>query len=119
MQTLTLQFTDGARTHDRKVGAAVFIPSLSLKLCYRLSDKISIHTAELDAIFQAVSLVNKNCVQRLVFLTDSLNAIDALSKPGIFCDSTVHICHEPINNMAITPVITLIPGHVNFQNTKQ
>ena len=107
-------FTDGARSHDGKVGAAVFIPSLSLKLAYRLSDNISVNTAELDAIFQAISLIIKYGIQRPVILTDSLNAINALSNPAIFCDSTVHVCLDLISNMTTPPVISYIPGHVGI-----
>ena len=72
-------FTDAARSIDGRVGAAVFIPSISLKLAYRLTDNVSVDAAELDAIYQALALTAKYKFLRTVIVSDSLNAINSLS----------------------------------------
>ena len=61
-----------------------------------------------------VSLIIKYGIQRPVILTDSLNAINALTNPAIFCDSTVHVYLDLISNMTTPPVISYIPGHVGL-----
>ena len=43
-----------------------------------------------------------------------MNAIEALSKPAIFCDKIVHICRDLIDNLTTLPVIAWIPGHVGL-----
>ena len=82
-------FTDAALSIDGMVGAAVFIPSISLKLAYRLTDNVSVDTAELDAIYQALALAAKYKFQRTVIVSDSLNAINSLSGPSIHAQKLV------------------------------
>jgi ribonuclease HI len=74
-----LIYVDGARALGGKVGAAVFISSMSLKLSMRLSDNLSIDSAELEAIYQAIAIIAKHNILKPVIITDSLNAITSLS----------------------------------------
>ena len=109
-----LVYADGARSFDGHVGAAVYIPSKDVKLSYRLSDNLSIDTAELDAIFQALSLITKYNLQKPVIISDCRNVINSLAKPTIFSDRLIHVCLELASMMAIPPVVVWVPGHVGL-----
>jgi len=109
-------YTDGARALDGKVGAAVSIPSQSFKLSFRLSDNISIDSAELEAIYQAIAIIDKQKILKPVIITDSMNAITSLSLPALFEDMVVHLCLELTNKMFSPPVIVWIPSHVGFHD---
>ena len=111
-----LVFTDGARALDGKAGAAVFIPSQSFKMSLRLSNNVSIDSAELEAIYQAIAIIAKLNIQKPVIVTDSMNAITSLSRPAIFENVVVHLCLELTNKMLSPPVILWIPSHVGFQD---
>jgi hypothetical protein len=67
-------YTDGSVFED-KVGVAVHIPSLDISIVYRSSNKLSVFSAELEAVFTAISLVVKHNIANPLILSDSLNII--------------------------------------------
>ncbi len=70
------------------------------------------NSAEIDAIFQAISLIVKHNISNSVIITDSLNAVNSFSKPEVFAEQIIHVCIELANRMISPPAIVWIPGHV-------
>jgi CDP-glycerol glycerophosphotransferase (TagB/SpsB family) len=60
---------------DEKTGYAVVTPNRTLKI--RLANEASVYTAELSAIFQALSLIEKETEARWVIFSDSLSSLQA------------------------------------------
>lgn len=107
-------YADGARALDGKMGAAVYIPSQSFKLSFRLTDNLSIDSAELEAIYQAIAVIGKLNIPKSVIITDSMQAISSLSQPAVFESMLVHFSLEHANNMCSPPDLVWVPSHVGF-----
>ncbi|XP_044759296.1 uncharacterized protein LOC123317016 isoform X3 [Coccinella septempunctata] len=93
----TLAFTDASvsRAPD-SVGYGVFFPSMAVELSGRLPDHWSIFDAELFAIGKAVSEASERKLRRLLVVSDSLSALEAL-KSNKF-DSSVDIISMRVRN---------------------
>ncbi len=66
------------------MGCAFVIPELHIKQKFRLNDNVSIFTAEITAISQALDLLESqpDIATKIVILSDSKSALQALSRPG-------------------------------------
>ena len=114
--TSTLIYTDGSVFED-KVGVAVYIPSLDISVAYRSVNGLSIHTAELEAVYTAISLIVQHGIIHPVILTDSLNTAKEFENvPMIFSRKLMQICRSLITNNNINLTICWIPGHKNIKD---
>ena len=72
-------FTDGSKDTDKRiVGCAYVIPELKITRSFKLGGDLSIFSAELVAIIEALKWVKENKPDKVVILTDSLSSIRAL-----------------------------------------
>ena len=72
-------FTDGSKDTDKRiVGCAFVIPELKITRSFKLGGDLSIFSAELVAIIEALKWVKENKPDKVVILTDSLSSIRAL-----------------------------------------
>lgn len=73
-------YTDGSKLSDGSVGCAFVIPDLQITKRFKLNDGVSIFTAELFAIYMALSYVNDltNKPFAVVVCTDSKSSLQAL-----------------------------------------
>ena len=71
-------YTDGSRIPIGRAGASVFIPDHDIELYYRLPDNLSAFTAELDAVYSAISLIIQHKILKPLILTDSLRLVRCL-----------------------------------------
>ena len=110
----TLIYTDGSRSSSGRTGAAVYVPSLNIKLSYRLSDRIHIDMVELDAIFSAISLISVHRISNPLIITDSLHAVTTFSRSSIFDNSLVHICRDIVTNIDTSITLLWVPSHVGL-----
>jgi len=72
-------YTDGSKTEDSSVGAAVYFPELGLALKHKLPAVASIFSAEAWAIYQALILLESLQSEKAAIFSDSKNVLDALS----------------------------------------
>ena len=109
-------FTDGSVFED-KVGVAVHIPSHEISIAYRSSNKLSSFSAELEAIFTAISLVIKHNIANPLILTDSLNIINQFQNvPSAFAGNLMHVCRDLITLNNTNLSMFWIPGHSNIRD---
>jgi len=108
-------FTDGAKDTKGHVAASFFIPELSIKKEFRLSDNSSVYTSELTAIKKSLEWILNSWNQKshhIIILTDSLSAAKTLqtlkskSKPKL-TDQIATL----INIIKNKITIVWIPGH--------
>ncbi|XP_026471243.1 uncharacterized protein LOC113375526 [Ctenocephalides felis] len=70
-------YTDGSKL-DQKVGCAIYLENLNIKLGYKLPDFASIFTAEIFAIKKAIELIQRHKIMKTVIFTDSKSSIETL-----------------------------------------
>ena len=70
-------YTDGSKLEDKSTGSGFYIPELGITRSYKLSS-INIMRAQLVAIVMALEWLEDSKGMSVVFLTDSLSAIQAL-----------------------------------------
>lgn len=78
--TCDLIYTDGSKLDDGSVGCAFCIPDLNITKRYKLNSDVSIVSAELYAIYMALSFI-VDCprnIQRVVVITDSKASLQAI-----------------------------------------
>jgi len=74
-------YTDGSKSEDSPVGAAVYSPDLGLALKHKLPADASIFSAEAWAIYQAFILLESSQSDSATIFSDSKSVLDALSSP--------------------------------------
>ncbi|KYN15929.1 RNA-directed DNA polymerase from mobile element jockey [Trachymyrmex cornetzi] len=72
-------YTDGSKSQDGAVGAAVFTPDMEGTIKHKLPSETSVFSAELWAILQAIQLIGDLNTKKNVIFSDSENALEALS----------------------------------------
>ena len=92
----------------------MYVPSLNVRLSYRLSDGIHIDMVELDAIFSAISLISVHHISNPLIITDSLHAVTAFSRSSIFENSLVHICRDIVANIDTSITLLWVPSHIGL-----
>jgi ribonuclease HI len=91
-------YTDGSKKDDI-VSYSVYIPSFDIKEAARITNKISVFSSELFAIFSALFWVYQNNIKQSVIYTDSLSSLKSI---GSLDHKTNHI---------VKNIITLL-GHI-------
>jgi len=71
-------YTDGSKSDTGLVGASCFDPQYQLDRNYRLSDNLSVYSAELIAIRQALGTCLKYKIPRTLIISDSLSALQSI-----------------------------------------
>ena len=115
-------YTDGSKNENSAVSAAMVIPALKVKTAKRLSNRLSIYTAELTAIQYALNWTMVNKPHKVAILSDSLSALQSLSlrnsnsRPDLLENllSANDQCH--LNGSEVTFV--WCPAHVGFMGNE-
>lgn len=72
-------YTDGSKDTSKNITSCAFtIPEINLTRKFKLNGNLTVFTAELIAIEQALTWLAENPFKKVVILTDSLSAIQAL-----------------------------------------
>ena len=112
----TLVYTDASVLED-KVGIGVHIPSINVSVSYRSTNGLSIHTAELEAVFTAISLIIHHRLINPLILTDSLNVVNQFRNvPSIFTSNIMQVCRSLITDNNLNLKICWIPSHRNIED---
>lgn len=110
-------YTDGSKSTDGKVGAAIYAPSIGLRRNVRITDHASVYTSELIAIKCALSyIIDTNRTNSVIF-SDSLSVLQTLKHgtPGSNQKlvSEVRILVQQINELDKSNVsFAWVPSHV-------
>ena len=117
-------FTDGSKLDNGQTGCAFVIPELSTTKMFRLNNDVSIFSAEMYAIFQALRYLETNLVaadKNIVILSDSRSALQALERPGRNRAGIITNCLQSIHNLsAVGHKVSLcwIPSHVGIHGNE-
>ena len=111
-------FTDSSNTPNGRVSAAFYIPELNVEISKRLTNIISIYTAEmvaikmeLDYITETVSAPNSDT--SIAILSESLSALASLlvgkstASPNLFLE-----VHTVLHNLNLNNIFVRIPSHI-------
>src|SRR6218665_3775930 len=84
-------YTDGSRANDGRASCSFVVPSMSIEKSFRLSNKTSIHAAEMVAIKLALEWATLVDHHQLVIYSDCLDVLRQsnkgnLSKDPIYCE---------------------------------
>ena len=111
----TYIYTDGSRIPIGRAGASVFIPDHDIELYYRLPDNLSAFTAELDAVYSAISLIIQHKILKPLILTDSLRLVRCLGDLApVFDLELIHYCRSLVTDNKLDLTICWVPGHRNL-----
>jgi ribonuclease HI len=118
-------YTDGSHHFSPvSTSSAIYIPSLSLSLSWKLEDTHSIVTAELYAIYQALLFVFHNFTpQAVVIFTDSKSSLQILSRRS---SSPFHFLYHLSHNIlsSLSPAngwcihFQWVPSHVGIEGNE-
>src|SRR2546425_12377147 len=116
-------YTDGSKDEEGHVACSVCVPEKNVQVKLRLSDKLSVFTAELMAVAKALELAMDYCnageSRNIAIFSDSLSVIQSLdssrshNRPDIF--------KEIINlkkSFTNTVSIAWIPSHVGIKGNE-
>lgn len=111
----TFVYTDASKTGTR-VGYGIHIPQINFDFSSRLPNQLSICTAEVVAIYEALRVVLKKNINNVIILSDSQGAIAKIKKRDVHpsrdylslkTKRLLHIANSTGSNIAIA----WIPGH--------
>ena len=71
----TYIYTDGSKQADISTASAVYIPKFNINISKRIQNNCSVYSAELTAIYLALSWIKDLKPYRAVIFSDSLSAI--------------------------------------------
>jgi ribonuclease HI len=74
----TRVFTDGSKDSNGVVGASYFIATLGVSRKMRLSDHVSVYTAEMTAIREALRFIQNHKIEQALIISDSLSVLQSL-----------------------------------------
>jgi len=117
-------YTDGSKDEGGRVACSVCVPEREVNIKLRLSDNLSVYTAELAAIRKAVEISRDMCIagesRNIAIFTDSLSSaqaldsVSAVNRPDIIQD-IVDIIKHTTNQISII----WIPAHVGVKGNEK
>lgn len=117
-------YTDGSKEpNSGKVSAAYVIPSLKISNTQRLSNNLSIYTAELTAIKNSLCWILENKNNKTAIFSDSLSALTSLktnhsqSRPDILTEIIILYNQCLKNNLEVT--LVWCPAHVGLSGNER
>ena len=115
----TCIYTDGSKDPESGlVASAYVIPSLQIQYSERISNNLSIYTAELIAIKKSLCWIQENKPEKSVILSDSLSALTSLqtknsrSRPDLL--SEVMVIYNQCLELGLKVTIEWCPAHVGI-----
>ena len=115
-------YTDGSKDTRGRVGSAVVIPEFSFELAVRITDNLSVFSAELYAILCAIHWIIENDCNRVVCIcSDSLSSIQALenadsrSRPNLVKE--IFRTKNKIKSCKI--VLLWVPSHIGINGNER
>ena len=116
-------FTDGSKDSRGIVGSAYCIASLSIKRSFRLSDNVSVYTAEMVAIREALRFILNHKIIKAIVATDSLSVLQSLqsgvshSRPTLLQELRVTI--DQIAKAGGELIFIWVPAHCGINGNEQ
>ncbi|XP_069179474.1 uncharacterized protein [Procambarus clarkii] len=113
----TAIYTDGSRiikNNVPSVTSAVWIPEYHLKQGWRLPNQLSVFTAELYALYQALQIITTLPVGTYTICSDSKSAIQAITYSSKTCKEFVYPCLQLLHEHRLNGYDTSIqwvPAH--------
>ena len=104
-------YTDGSKRHQ-SVACAFTINNAFFS--FKLPDGVSVYTAELAAILEALKYVNNHRILRSLICTDSQSAVKALSRATIDGHplvASILDLHYQVSESGLACTLVWIPGH--------
>ena len=115
-------FTDGSKDPQSGKTAAAFFDTEAQEGCgYRCTDNISIFTAELIAMREAVDQIKHKQYKHSVILSDSLSALQALQNKSGSRPDILHEILQETHNLAAQGVVIRfewVPAHVGIHGNE-
>jgi len=115
-------YTDGSKDPRGIVGAAYCIASLNITRNFRLSDDVSVYTAEMVAIREALRFILNHKIIKAIVATDSLSVLQSLqsgvshSRPTLLEELRLTI--DQIQTMGGDLIFIWVPAHCGINGNE-
>ncbi len=117
-------YTDGSKQPETGVVASAFnIPSINLTFNQRLSNNLSIYTAELVAIDTCMSWIIDHKPSKSIIYSDSLSSLQSIqnmyskSRPDIL--NQILIKYKIIKDLGLDLILFWCPAHVGIRGNEE
>ena len=113
-------YTDASKTTEGLTAAAFFVPGFNVKYAVRLSNDISIFSAELIAIKMSLDWVLEfsqqfNLVKNIAIFIDSLSSSTAINTGKSLCRSnTLNEIYNVVDSINVDLKLIWIPSHLGI-----
>lgn len=117
-------FTDASKNQDGRTAAAYYIPGFQIKHATRLTDNLTIFTAELTAIKLAVLWLKENQnrlskTQNIVIVSDSLSALKAIKTcKSMGSPSLLNEVLDLVDNIRVHVTFLWVPSHLGIHGNE-
>ena len=109
-------YTDGSKDEAGRVACSVCIPERNVRVKLRLSDNLSVYTAELAAIYKSLEIVSSLDTDKdIVIFTDSLSSAMSIDSGRSAARSDlVQLIYNCRMNIPRCVTVVWIPSHVGI-----
>src|SRR5206468_7966540 len=116
-------YTDGSKDNEGHVACSVYVPEKDVRVKLRLSDRLSVFTAELAAIKKALDMARDYCrageTRNIVIFSDSLSAIESLNSIRHHTRSDIiRDIDELMATFANMVTVSWVPAHVGIHGNE-
>ena len=112
-KSYTYVYTDASKNLQGNMGIAIKVPSINLAISFRLSDKLTVYTGELFAIFKAIEIIKIFNINRPLILTDSKSALEDIQKiNSTLRPNLIYKTRSIITILNLTINFCYIPSHI-------
>ena len=114
-------YTDGSKDQNDHVGTGVYIPQFNIKIGKRITDQLSVYTAEMMAVIIALQWVEEVRPDSVVVCTDSVSALLSLqymksSREDLMLE--IYQCIYRLHRIGIAIGFCWVPAHVGIEGNE-
>jgi ribonuclease HI len=116
-------YTDGSKDEHGNVGVGVYVPEWNIKKQYKVTNNVSIFTAEMLGILKALEILTENPPILATIFTDSLSSVQSLRGSGSSCrpdiEEEILQLNTRLKHAGCSVTVAWIPAHIGIYGNER